>query len=75
MELQVAKVFAAALAMLGTAGVGIGLGNLVSNWLAAIARNPGAAPQLQQTGIIGIALTEAIALFSLVVAMLILFVA
>ncbi len=75
MDPQAARLIGAALAMIGTFGVGLGLGNLVAHWLSAIARNPAAAPQLQQVGFIGLALTEAIALFALVVSLLILFAA
>lgn len=70
---EAAKMLGAAIAMIGTAGVGIGLGNIIASWLSALARNPGAASLYQTIGFIGLALTEAIALFSLVVALLVLF--
>lgn len=73
MEGESLKYIGAGLALVGTFGVGLGLGNLFQAWITAIARNPAAADQYRQVGFIGLALTEAIALFSLVVAFLILF--
>lgn len=68
------KYIGAGLALIGTLGVGLGLGNLFAAWITAIARNPAASDQYRQVGFIGLALTEAIALFALVVAFMILFV-
>lgn len=68
------RLIAAAIALLPMFAVALALGNIFSNWLTTIGRNPTAADKMQQTGLLGFALTEAIALFSLIVAFLILFV-
>jgi F0F1-type ATP synthase membrane subunit c/vacuolar-type H+-ATPase subunit K len=74
MELTVAKVFAGALALLPLLGVGMGLGKLFASFVESVGRNPSAKKDIFQVGMIGAAMTEAIAIFSLVVAMIILFV-
>jgi F-type H+-transporting ATPase subunit c len=60
---------------LGTLGPGIGIGLLASGALQAIGRNPDAAGQIQVNMILGIAFAEAIAIYALVVALLLKFVA
>ena len=57
----------------GVLGPGIGLGILVSKALEAIGRNPEAAGTIQTTMFIGIAVTEALAIFALVVGFIIKF--
>ena len=59
---------------LGAVGPGIGLGFLVGKALEAIGRNPQAAGQIQTNKILGAALTEAIAIYALVVALFLKFV-
>ncbi|MFZ1627003.1 MAG: ATP synthase F0 subunit C [Candidatus Moraniibacteriota bacterium] len=74
MELEAAKMIGAALAMgLGALGPGIGLGILASKALEAIGRNPEAQPKVQTTMILAIAVTEAVAIYALVIALMILF--
>lgn len=73
MDAQAAKFIGAGLAVFALAGVGIGIGNIFSNLIAAIARNPAAQKQVFPMGILGFALTEAVALFALLIAFLILF--
>jgi F-type H+-transporting ATPase subunit c len=74
MELESAKMIGAALAMgLGAIGPGIGLGILASKALEAIGRNPEAQSKVQTTMILAIAVTEAVAIYALVVALMILF--
>ncbi len=68
-----AKMIGAGIAVLALWGVGIGVGNIFSNLITAIARNPAARDQVFGIGILGFALTEAIALFALLIAFLILF--
>ncbi|MET4701226.1 F0F1-type ATP synthase membrane subunit c/vacuolar-type H+-ATPase subunit K [Constrictibacter sp. MBR-5] len=70
---QAAKMIGAGIAVLALWGVGIGVGNIFSNLITAIARNPAARDQVFGIGILGFALTEAIALFALLIAFLILF--
>lgn len=64
------KLLAAGIAMIGTLGAGIGLGNIFAAWLSGIARNPAAAKQMNATGFIGFAATELVLLLCFVVAML-----
>jgi F-type H+-transporting ATPase subunit c len=74
MEVESAKLIGAALAMgLGALGPGIGLGILASKALEAIGRNPEAQGKIQTTMILAIAVTEAVAIYALVVALMILF--
>jgi F-type H+-transporting ATPase subunit c len=70
-----AKYLAAGIAMVGTLGAGIGLGNIFASWLSGIARNPAAAKQMNTAGFIGFAATELVLLLGFVVSMLLLFVA
>lgn len=58
---------------IGVLGPGIGIGILVSKALEAIGRNPEAAGKIQATMFIGIAFVEALAIFALVVAFVIMF--
>lgn len=75
MELEVAKNFAAALAIsVGALGPAIAIGRLAAKALEAIGRNPEAAPQIQTSMILAIAFAEAVAIYALVVALIILFV-
>jgi len=74
MDIDSAKTLAFALVVgLGVIGPGIGLGILVSKALEAIGRNPEAAGTIQTTMFIGIAVTEALAIFALVVGFIIKF--
>ncbi len=74
MDVAAAKLLGAALAMgLGAIGPGIGLGLLASKALEAIGRNPEAQPKIQTTMILAIAVTEAVAIYALVIALMILF--
>ena len=69
------KVLAAALAIgLGAIGPGIGLGILGGKAMEAIGRNPEATSKIQTNMILGMAFTEAIAIYALVVALIIKFV-
>ena len=68
-----AKSIGAGIAMIALAGVGIGIGNIFSALVTAVARNPSARDQVFGLGILGFALTEAVALFALLIAFLILF--
>ena len=74
MDLDAAKTLGFALAVgLGVIGPGIGIGILVSKALEAIGRNPEASGTIQTTMFIGIAFTEALAIFALVVGFIIKF--
>jgi F-type H+-transporting ATPase subunit c len=58
----------------GMIGPGIGLGFLVGKALEAIGRNPEATGKIQTNMILGLAFTEAIAIYALVVALILKFV-
>lgn len=74
MEVENLKVFAAALAIgIGALGPAIGIGNLAGKAMESIGRNPEAASKVQSAMILAIAFTEAIAVYALVVALIILF--
>jgi F0F1-type ATP synthase membrane subunit c/vacuolar-type H+-ATPase subunit K len=68
------KILATAMALLPMAFVAMALGRIFSEWLGGVARNPGASEKMQQVGYLAFAVTEAIALFALIVAFIILFV-
>ena len=59
---------------LGAIGPGIGIGLLAAGALQALGRNPEAVGPIQQNMILAIAFAEAIAIYALVVAVIILFV-
>ncbi|MFZ5437718.1 MAG: ATP synthase F0 subunit C [Patescibacteria group bacterium] len=59
---------------IGMIGPAIGLGLLVGKGLEAIGRNPEAAGKIQTNMILGMAFTEAIAIYALVVALILKFV-
>ena len=69
-----AKYIGAGLATMGVIGAGIGLGVLFGNFLSGALRNPSAAPSQQPMLFLGMALTEAMGIFALVLAFIILFV-
>ncbi|GAB6855195.1 MULTISPECIES: ATP synthase subunit C family protein [Asaia] len=74
MDVTAAREIGAGIAVIALAGVGIGLGNIFSTLVSSIARNPAARPHVFGLGMLGFALTEAVALFALLIAFLILFV-
>ena len=73
MEVDAAKMIGAGIAVICLWGVGIGIGNIFATLIASVARNPAARADVFPIGILGFALTEAIALFALLIAFLILF--
>lgn len=74
MEYEAAKVMGqligAGLATIALGGVGIGIGLIFGNYIQGSLRNPAAAPKVFGNVLLGFALTEAIALFALVIALL-----
>ena len=74
MEVEAARYLGAGLAMIGTIGAGLGIGVLVNGAVQGVARNPDAGGVVQTNMILGIAFAEAVAIYCLVVALLILFV-
>ena len=67
------KAIGAGLACLGMGGAGIGLGHMFGNYLSGALRNPSAADGQFGRLIFGFAVTEALGIFSLLIAFLILF--
>lgn len=59
---------------LGAIGPGIGIGILMQGALQAMGRNPDAASNIQTNMILGVAFAEAIAIYALVVALILMFV-
>jgi F-type H+-transporting ATPase subunit c len=74
MDVTAAKYIGAGLATMGLIGAGMGLGTLFSGYLQGALRNPAAAPGAQPMLFLGLALTEALGIFALVLAFIILFV-
>jgi len=72
--IMMGKLIGAGLAMIGAIGAGAGIGIVVGGAVQAMGRNPDAAPLIQTNMILGIAFAEAVAIYCLVVALLILFV-
>jgi len=68
-----ARFIAAGLATISISGAGIGIGIVFSGFLTAYAKNPDHENKLFTYALLGFALTEAIALFGLMIAFLILF--
>jgi F-type H+-transporting ATPase subunit c len=73
MEIAAAKLIGAGLAVIGVIGSGIGIGNIFASFISSVARNPAARGEVFTMTMLGFALVEAIALFALVIALVILF--
>ena len=75
MDAAAAKLIGASVAMLGTNGAGLGIGMIGIGAVLGIARNPDAAGDIQTNMILSIAFAEAVAIYCLIVALLLVFVA
>ena len=75
MEAEAAKLLAAGLAMIGTIGAGLGIGIVGSGAVQGIARNPDAAGTIQINMILAAAFAEVVAIYSLLVALVLIFAA
>ena len=73
MLLQAAKFVGAGLATIGLAGAGVGIGTVFGALVIGVSRNPSLKDELFKLAILGFALTEAIALFVLMIVFLLLF--
>ena len=73
MLLDASRNIGAGLSTCGLAGAGVGIGFIFSALIGGIAKNATLKQELFQSAILGFALTEAIALFAMVIAFLILF--
>jgi len=67
------KMIGAGIATTALSGVGIGIGYIFGSLLESVSRNPSIAKVLFNYAILGFALTEAIALFTIMIVFLILY--
>ena len=74
MDATAAAAIGAGIACIGMGGAGIGLGNIFGSYLSGALRNPSAADSQFGRLVFGFAVTEALGIFSLLVALLLLFV-
>lgn len=76
MDSEATKLLAAGLCMgIGSLGPAIGLGMLLSKAYESIARQPEVAGDIRTNMFIGIGVTEAVALYAFVIALILIFVA
>ena len=71
--LKAAQLIGAGLAAMGVIGGGVGIGIVVGGAVQAMGRNPDAAPLITTNMFIGIAFAEAVAIYALAIAFIILF--
>jgi len=70
---EAAKIIGAGIATIGVAGSGAGIGTVFAGLITGYARNPSLKQQLFTYAIMGFALSEAIDLFALMIAFLLLY--
>ncbi len=73
MDIVSLKYVGAGLACIAMAGAGIGVGTIFGRYLEAAIRNPSAAPAQFGNLIFGFAVTEALGIFGLVIALVLIF--
>lgn len=73
MLIDLGKLIGAGVAVSGLSGAGVGIGNVFGSLVLGVSRNPSMQQDLTKIAILGFALTEAIALFCLMMAFLIMF--
>lgn len=73
--LHAMRFIGAGLAMIGAIGAGAGIGIVTGGAVQAMGRNPDATPTIQTNMILGIAFAEAVAIYCLAVALIIIFAA
>ncbi len=73
MEAEAAKLIGAGIACVGLAGSAMGVGSIFGNFLSGALRNPSAAQSQFGNLIFGFAVTEALGIFSFLIALLLLF--
>ena len=73
MDADAAKLIGAGIACIGMGGAGVGVGIIFGNYLSGALRNPAAAASQFSNLIFGFAVTEALGIFSLLIALLLLF--
>lgn len=74
MDVEVARLFAAALALIPIYGVALSLGRIFSSYNESVSRNPASEPLLDKKYFLSFALTEALAIFALLISIIILMV-
>jgi len=74
MEAEAAKYIAKGMIILSMLATAIGEGMVAAKAMEAIGRNPDAAPKIQTSMILAIAFAEAIAIYALVIALILIFV-
>ncbi len=70
---ELGQFMGAGFAAIGAGLAAIGVGNVAANYLGGALRNPSAAEGQRGTLLLGFALTEALGIFSLLIALLLLF--
>ncbi len=73
MDATAAAAIGAGIACIGMGGAGIGIGNIFGSYLSGALRNPSAADGQFGRLIFGFAVTEALGIFSLLIALLLVF--
>lgn len=71
---EAVRYISASLAMLGTIGAGLGVGLAAFGGMQAMGRNPDAGSMIQTGMVLGIVFAEAIAIYALAVALIIIFI-
>lgn len=71
--LQCSKMIGAGLATIAISGAGVGIGCVFAGLIVGVSKNPAVEKTLFVYAVLGFALTEAIALFGIMMAFLILF--
>ena len=74
MDIEAIKLLAATFALVPVAFVALGLGRIFSTYYESLSRNPSVEASLFKSLIFGVAITEALAIFSLGISLIILFV-
>ena len=73
MDAEAAKLIGAGIACIGMGGAGVGVGIIFGNFLQGALRNPSEAQKQFGNLIFGFAVTEALGIFSLAVALILLY--
>ena len=73
MELVALKFIGVGLCSIGMAGAAIAIGNIFGSFFNSLARNPSAAPKIEKYIYIAVGLAEAMGIFAVLLAFLILF--
>lgn len=71
--LMAAKLIGAGLATMALAGAALGIGVIFASLIQGVSRNPGLRQELFNLAILGFALTEALGLFALMMALIFLY--